>query len=915
MATTRPPIPTKPAPPRVAVSLLFMLLAAGVFFALAPIASAEVIPSLNGSTAAVTSIQTNTASLVVNPLNGKLLVIYTDEVVGSDDNCRMALSSDGGVTWPRDKVLGMTTNQQCIATWIDADSFLVMNSGGIVKRTDNDGITFTTLTALPSGGVPQDIYAYNDQIYAISQMIVATSVTHFYSTTNGGTTWTDATYQLGASGVFTGLRYSGTAGQWSMGIQQGTSTWFARTTDTWTTTPTIGNGGLTVAWHTTDAGTGKCFANDATHEAWYGLFTAANSAFSTSLDLGVNYWRDDIGGAGGYFLDNVYGNAGASRTITFAQIATPPLGGCNLIHGDHYFAAKQTGDTITPRFLVGTGNGGGLGSPVRQIEDLDASATATLNGIDGYEDTLYILYRDGSGGSLRARLITAPDFGFSGEASFDYAAPATENIIGFDVDISGANIIYRYTDTGTPTTTFVSTLPAQTLSGKLATANTGCQSIYGVTAAQENVAFSKCTGSGVSSIEVLDPGLSDTFVPAACTDVEGADIDSWAVDLAGISAFSTYEFGSIDYEFVAGEFDGGCTIIAVIGFTDLDGKIGFLGLIHFVGGSTSVQHHRAQYTTDAQNGAEDIAVCEPDASSEIPDAQQTEYLIAIHHDQPTRAYVNNDDTNSAQLVSTGSGALGSAVSISCSGSNTARALLITGSHVYGYNYKTGSVAWQHSNSNVVPLSGAESWDGKWGAYADSEFIRIINMTDGSVLENISLPTGYIREIHMDSTGQSIFVWTDSDIDHILKYDIHAITTGTPIAPGDRTPNDPTDCVIDCDDDDSTGTAGQLFSPSPQSCSTFGSCSNASGFMATMYIAFCAAGIGGLPIAEAEVSKKTRNPHKVNWKVVGGFAIAGGLIGSISGYYVGIVPIGVLVVVVLFIVGAIVAMLWSIFGGK
>lgn len=129
-------------------------------------------------------------------------------------------------------------------------------------------------------------------------------------------------------------------------------------------------------------------------------------------------------------------------------------------------------------------------------------------------------------------------------------------------------------------------------------------------------------------------------------------------------------------------------------------------------------------------------------------------------------------------------------------------------------------------------------------------------------------------------------------------------TGVPVTLVD--PND--ECItsgLNCTSPEGPVAASELFAPSPAACELFGSCPNASGFMGFLYVMFVGAGIGALPVADAEVEKKRGGPGKVNWKVVGGFALFGILAGAVTGYYLLIVPIGVLALVVLAFVALIV----------
>lgn len=510
----------------------------------------------------------------------------------------------------------------------------------------------------------------------------------------------------------------------------------------------------------------------------------------------------------------------------------------------------------------------------------------------------------------------------------DYAAASGENILGPAVDISGTNLVYRHTGGAScPTWTCVKTLNAQTMTPVLGTIATGCNRVDGIAAAQENVMFSRCdtTAGDVSSLSVLKPDLSSTYIPPECDDMSAealADMESWTPDLTGISQLATFEFGSIDYDFIVGGADtGACSIFAFLGFSDSDGKVGIAWFTVTFGGSSVEEtvHQRAQYASSS-NPADDIAVCAPDDEGANTDEESPiagMYIIATDPGLTTRVYRMQGDTGDPlTLVSSGSGSLGSAYGISCGGGD-APALLQTATAAYGFNYRTGSTAWALPITGGCARCSAESWDSKWGAVYDdpadsAAVIRILNMTSGEVVGNVSASslTGTVKWMGFDSSGQNLWVQTDSTVDHIVRFDVHTRTTGLPVVAGDRTPggNDHSDCDVSIECDSDVTGHGALALPQ-ETCDSFGSCRAAQGFQGLVALS-TGAGITGMGTVGAAKRLKLR----IDLRVILAAAGVGGFLAVATAFFLDIVADWFFYLMIVLLVGFLVAMGIKAFAG-
>lgn len=425
--------------------------------------------------------------------------------------------------------------------------------------------------------------------------------------------------------------------------------------------------------------------------------------------------------------------------------------------------------------------------------------------------------------------IRVSGFTTAGVPSASFTAPSGANIVGVDSSIDGANVIYRYTGGGCASgTSCVATLNGQSLTANIATSATNCNRVDLVAAGLQNVVFGDCTGNTaqVASLKILEPDLADTFVPPGCNFPED-EADSWAPSLTGINQLVNLEFGGVDYNLYLSEGQTHCRVFAVLGFSDLDGKVGFSTFIKDsdILTGTATTNYRTQY---APSGvfADDIALCQPVAEEDLESSSTSNgdaYLIAVGQELSTKVYnVLNGNVN---LVSTGTGSLGAAKSVSCTGSTTAPALLQTVTGLYGFNYRTGAVAWSKAITGGLMRGSTESWDGKWGAVYDNDpagaKIRLLNMTTGAYVGNLTPPSGTIKWMKLDSTGQNLFVQTDATLDQVLRFDVHGSTTIVPVAAGDPTPGCLDPLVCDPTTQPGSGSGGGGGGESPLGNSIFG----------------------------------------------------------------------------------------------
>lgn len=731
----------------------------GVVLINIPTVQAEVIPSFNGTNSQITQVQTlngGASVFYVNPANGKLLLIYKT----AGNVCNMALSTDSGATWLRDKTTGLSTTGTCFADWIDDNSFIVSN-GPAVIRTDNDGLTFTTLTAPPAITILFDVHVGGDQIFAIYGLIGTQG--HFAYTYDGGTTWGDAApASFSNSHVLTGIDYQGTVGSWTAGYRQSTVTgitYFASTVDDFTTNPTTGNGQLSVAWDPSTEGIGQFFVScDNDSSNWYGTFTAANSAFATSLDLGLE--------RGGGPLP-IYQNANEGRTIS--QVVS------ECLHNTPYFTFKQTGDTITPRYVIGFFNNGAV--DYRQLEDLDASTTAIIQGYGEYNGQIYIAYISGSGADARTHLLVGNDFGAGG----DRITIPVDILIQADWDVTGTVIIARE-EAGELVRTFNGGTGVET--GSVATPDCGILTMGGVSAIQsENgndffTSYGSCNSSGEShklwvagaSVDAAPP-FPDGCTPEFCKEENeefgvatnpGAqfNIPSNLRDLGTISFFPySFEGSELDQTFENG--------YATWTFSTANGEVGAISVAYndFAGDNG----HREFLMVSPGNPLNKFCSWATLQGDTVRD-----YIGASQFDSPTvfAAVTANrvnvvQGSNNVQLqvdisgLFTNSAPYGFAHSMSCAGN---RAIIMTDNEVYLINVTNaagtqsdGSVQWSKTIANpqandIVAISK----DAKFVAWLNgTSQIEFAYASNGTVTGSIGKVSGQWVGMEFNGDGSRL----------------------------------------------------------------------------------------------------------------------------------------------------------------
>lgn len=386
-----------------------------------------------------------------------------------------------------------------------------------------------------------------------------------------------------------------------------------------------------------------------------------------------------------------------------------------------------------------------------------------------------------------------------GTQSFDAEATySTTNLVGFDVDVLGQNVITRETTPGTGSDVKVLSGSTLTLGGSTAT---GCTQTKGVAALPTAVSYLKCDAGGTTThFHVKSPGLATPDWPSQCdaycvdeipvTELEGdssnyhalSDVKAWPFDFS-----ASQEENQLDRTYMAWAFT-----------ENVAGRVGSVTL--------------TQINNADDNSQVVTRTLDPTASPQVNQmctarVADQDYVIATTENGATNVYevgFNKDFIGVPPAilptleVTMGLKAGGAAPSTALNGQGIAcseqpRYIVTTIADkvaVVDYSGSQSQVVW--SKDVVGATEGvAMSYDGAYVAYVDQtlDAVVIANATTGETEATVNT-TGAdyskLEGLRLDYNAQNLWVAFD---DGVSRFEVWPATTGSPVGPGQVDPGD------------------------------------------------------------------------------------------------------------------------------
>lgn len=390
-------------------------------------------------------------------------------------------------------------------------------------------------------------------------------------------------------------------------------------------------------------------------------------------------------------------------------------------------------------------------------------------------DNIHVVYGDLATGRTLIKKTTNDPCVVGEAAELLPAASATvTGLVAMDVDPTGSTLIARV-DGGDK----VQTWDAQGLGAAGATFDTNCAPVgsvvrHAVTAAIENVAYLDCNSD--AQLSIRSSVLGDPTLPPGCSDT--GNFDSWNV--VGFDEAKAQEIADMGYLSINWDVrsDGSCFALATLVVGTTDGRIGIIGGMFGDGPFVEKGEEFKQYTASTTPA---YYVCGQTYSDAVNDPYDPEIDVAIVASSPgasTVAYKwNHDVTNPALTqVRVFGGPLGSQDSVDCTASDEGRIILGSSLATRAASLVTGEQLWSRTDIKPNARGVAISLDGNWAVSVAGTTAYLLNGTSGQTITSFTIPAGAYRDVAIDSSGQNIWVATDTAI---ARYEVYELTTITP----------------------------------------------------------------------------------------------------------------------------------------
>lgn len=167
-----------------------------------------------------------------------------------------------------------------------------------------------------------------------------------------------------------------------------------------------------------------------------------------------------------------------------------------------------------------------------------------------------------------------------------------------------------------------------------------------------------------------------------------------------------------------------------------------------------------------------------------------DYVAASGTNSPTSAWKITTDTRAggniqmSQVANLGA-PLNKLIGIACT-LDDALTIDATGgvSRIHLVAGGIGTVLWgPNAGYSAGSRAIAFSQNGRWGAYySGATTVSVVNATNGVIVATLTPPTGTLRDMFIDDTGQNIYVATSTTA---ARFDVHTTTTSAVVQPGQQ----------------------------------------------------------------------------------------------------------------------------------